>query len=138
MWNSIKGFVSENTSKKINMFTNNDAGKMLFEHCNKDQVEVKFNGTKPNIEREFWLPECLARRQTYSSEKLISAGDYFERFSKNKLLQRKVCKEIIDQETPRILSSIKEESNTPRRTSNGSFPQQFSNDVRPGSHNTQG
>lgn len=51
-WSGIKGFLEEQTVKKIQMFDNN-VPKPLFVHAHPAQVEQKYGGTKPNM-TSFW------------------------------------------------------------------------------------
>ena len=52
LWGIAKGFLHEDTAKKINILDTATIDQML-EYTNPSQLEVKFGGSRPNIE-EFW------------------------------------------------------------------------------------
>lgn len=53
LWRTFKGFLSENTVKKIN-FCDGSTAKQLFDHTHPSQVERKFGGQLPDIAKDFF------------------------------------------------------------------------------------
>ena len=51
-WTIVKGFLDENTVKKI-QFSKTNVSKGLFQIANPEQLEKKYGGTAPNLEI-FW------------------------------------------------------------------------------------
>jgi len=57
-WKIAKKFIEESTVNKI-FFHKKQNPDPLFAHTNKDQVEEKYGGTAPNIDK-FWYPLILS------------------------------------------------------------------------------
>lgn len=53
MWGMIKGFLEENTQRKIQI-VKEVVPANLFTHTNKEQVETRYGGLSANIEKKFW------------------------------------------------------------------------------------
>lgn len=54
MWSMIKGFLEENTQRKIQIIKSIIA-ENLFKHTNREQIENKYGGISKNIEGNYWF-----------------------------------------------------------------------------------
>lgn len=54
MWGMIKGFLEENTQRKIQIIKQ-IIPENLFKHANREQVEKKYGGSAIDIQKEYWF-----------------------------------------------------------------------------------
>lgn len=54
MWSMIKGFLEENTQRKIQIIKS-IVPENLFKHTNREQIESKYGGVSKNIEGNYWF-----------------------------------------------------------------------------------
>jgi len=90
-WKIAKKFIEESTVNKI-FFHKKQTPDPLYAHTNKDQVEQKYGGTAPNIDK-FWppiLPEKDVFLNTQERRQLISKEDYISLYENGRLSKYKV------------------------------------------------
>ena len=54
MWGMIKGFLEENTQRKIQIIKQ-IIPENLFKHTNKEQIERKYGGSSTDIQQQYWF-----------------------------------------------------------------------------------
>ena len=57
LWKVAHKFVDEFTNRKLRIFGHNDYQQELHETCEPENLEVKYGGTLPNKEADFWPPQ---------------------------------------------------------------------------------
>jgi hypothetical protein len=85
VWKIVKNFLEETTVKKIR-FLKKGYFDDVFEFINKDQVELKYGGTAPNLQYgDYFPPHMPSNNFNNDKSKLISEEEYEQLVKENKL-----------------------------------------------------
>jgi len=107
-WQMFKRFMQEATVKKI-QFIKQQAPTPLFEHANREQVEEKYGGSAPNLEKcwPFRIPSPNYFCNKEDSRHLVTEEEYIALYKAGQLEKHIVNMSIIEKYCPLLAEDLK-------------------------------